>query len=68
MGHIFKTDPCCFLAQLRRFLHLCTFQARDVREAGVIHQGAPRDVHGHCGLGGEPGGDGEQVQKLSFLC
>ena len=67
MGDIFKTEPCCFLAQLRRFLHLCTFQARDVCEAGVIHQGAPRDVHGHRGLGGEPGGDGEQVEKVVLL-
>ena len=67
MGDIFKTEPCCFLAQLRRFLHLCTFQARDVCEAGVIHQGAPRDVHGHRGLGGEPGGDGEQVGKKVVL-
>ena len=67
-GNIFKTEPCCFLAELRRLLHLCAAQARNVCEAGVLHQGAPRDVHGHRSVGGEPGGDGEQVQKLSFLC
>ena len=43
----------------------CPFQARDVCEAGVLHQGAARDVHGHRSPGGEPGRDGEQVQKLS---
>ena len=33
-------------------------QARDVHQVGAVHQGAARDVHGHCCAGGEPRGDG----------
>ena len=37
-------------------------QARDVHQAGAVHQGVARDVHGHRCLGREPGRDGEQVK------
>ena len=36
-------------------------QARDVHQAGDLHQGAARDVHGHLRPDREPGRDGQPV-------
>ena len=38
-------------------------QARDVHQAGDLHQGAARDVHGHLRPDREPGRDGQQDRR-----
>jgi len=37
--------------------------ARDVHQAGDLHQGAARDVHGHLRPDREPGRDGQQDRR-----
>ena len=42
-------------------------QTRDVHEAGVVDQGAARDVHGHGGSCGAAGGGRQQVFQYSDI-
>ena len=42
-------------------------QTRDVHEAGVVDQGAARDVHGHGGSCGAAGGGRQQVFQYSEI-